>query len=83
MKQEMKRTRIQDSLNNLNTISAEKTTIEIKKFAKPILPDDVDQNAFDGTGAYSINIAKNLLKTAKDRMNKEKAANLSNTALAS
>ena len=77
MKQAMKKKRMQDSLDSLSALSAAKTHIEINKMSRPISPDDVDQNAFDGTGAYSINIAKKSLKAHQERINKEKAKNLS------
>lgn len=77
MKQEMKKKRMQDSLDSLATLAAAKTNVEIVKMARPISPDDVDQNAFDGTGAYSINIAKRSLKAQQEKFNREKAKNLS------
>ncbi|MBI4931253.1 MAG: hypothetical protein HY841_10860 [Bacteroidetes bacterium] len=76
MKQEMKKKRMQDSLDSLARL-ASNTKIEIQKFVKPVSPEDVDQNAFDGTGAYSINIAKKTLKAQQEKTNKEKAKNLS------
>jgi len=77
IKQEMRKQRMQDSLDSLALVAAGKTNIEITKFVKPVSPEDVDQNAFDGTHAYSINIAKKYLNAAKEKMNKEKAQNLS------
>jgi hypothetical protein len=77
MKQEMKRKHTQDSLDKLAAISAGKTTVEFKKFSKPVSANDVDQNAFDGTGAYSINIARKYQKAFVEKMSREKAANLS------
>ncbi|TAL61492.1 MAG: hypothetical protein EPN85_04670 [Bacteroidetes bacterium] len=77
MKLEMRKKRMQDSLDSLTAVNAGKTIVEIKKFSKPVSPDDVDQNAFDGTGAYSINIAKKSLKASQEKMNRKKAANLS------
>jgi hypothetical protein len=80
MKQEMARKRIADSLAEVQKkkeLEASNAKIEIQKFVKPVSPEDVDQNAFDGTGAYSINIAKKALKANQERMNKEKARNLS------
>ena len=77
MKLEIRRKHVQDSLDSLASASAGKATLEIKKFAKPISGDDVDQNAFDGTSAYSINIAMKSLKMAQEKMNKKKAENLS------
>jgi hypothetical protein len=77
MKAEMRKKRMQDSLDSLASLSAAKTNVEIKKMSRPVSPDDVDQNAFDGTGAYSINIAKKTLKARQERINKEKAKNIS------
>lgn len=80
MKQEMAKKRIADSLAEVErkkAVEAANTKVEIQKFVKPVSPEDVDQNAFDGTGAYSINIAKQSLKTRHDKLNKEKAKNLS------
>ncbi|MFI5164299.1 MAG: hypothetical protein ACHQHP_03525 [Bacteroidia bacterium] len=77
MKQEIKRKRRQDSLDSMATRSAGKTTVEVKKFEKPVSAADVDQNAFDGTGAYSINIAEKSQKAYVEKMNRKKAANLS------
>ena len=77
MKIELKRKRMQDSLDSIAVATPGKATVEIKKIAKPISTDDVDENAFDGTGAYSINIAKKSLKVAQEKMNREKASNLS------
>lgn len=76
MKQEIKKKRMQDSLDSL-ALLAGKTKIEIQKFAKPVSPEDVDQNAFDGTDAFNINIAKKALHANKEKLNKEKAKNLS------
>jgi len=77
MKQDQKKKRVQDSLDSLALATAAKATIQIKKSAKQISPEDVDENAFDGTGTYSINIAKRSWKAAQEKINKEKAANLS------
>lgn len=77
MKQTMMKKRMQDSLDSLAALTTSKTKIEINKMSRPVSPDDVDQNAFDGTGAYSINIAKKILKARQERANKEKAKNLS------
>jgi hypothetical protein len=77
MKLEIRKKRTRDSLDSIASVSANKPGIEIKKIAKPISADDVDQNAFDGAGAYSINFARKSLKVAQEKMNKEKAANLS------
>jgi hypothetical protein len=73
----IRKKRLQDSLDSLSVLSAKKTTIEITKMSRPISADDVDQNAFDGTGAYSINIAKKKLRIQQELVNKEKAKNLS------
>lgn len=75
--EEAKKKRMQDSLDRLAAIAAGKTTVEFKKFSKPVSANDVDQNAFDGAGAYSINIARKSQKAFTEKMNKEKAANLS------
>jgi len=75
MKKQMREKRMQDSLDSVAT--AGKAIVEIIKISKPISPDDVDENAFDGTGAYSINIAKKALKQSQEKMNLEKATNLS------
>ncbi len=77
MKAEIRKKRVQDSLDSLAVLMAARTNIEIKKLVKPVSPEDVDQNAFDGTGAYSINIAKKALKATQERINREKAKNLS------
>lgn len=74
VKNEMIRKRKEDSLADL--AAQEKPTTEVEKFEAPAF-DNVDQNAFDGASAYSINIAKKTLKVSKDKLNKEKAANLS------
>ncbi len=58
IKQEMRKKRVQDSLDSLALTAAGKTT-------------------FDGTDAYSINIAKKYLNASKEKMNREKAQNLS------
>lgn len=76
MKLELRRKRMQDSLDSL-ALASKKTTVRIQKFTKPVSPDDVDQNAFDGTGAYSINIAKKSLRRSQENRSREKAANLS------
>jgi hypothetical protein len=77
MKAEMRRKRVQDSLDSIAGIIPVKASVEIKKKSLPVSADDVDENAFDGNAAYSINIAHRSLKMAKEKMNKEKAANLS------
>lgn len=69
MKLEMKRKRIQDSLD--------KAAAEAKKFIEPVSAENVDPNAFDGSGAYSINIAQKSQRTFSEKMRKVKAANLS------
>ena len=74
-KQEMRRKHMQDSLDSVAAVG--KAVVEIKKFVKPVSAEDVDPNAFDGTGAYSLNIAQKSLKVAREKMNREKAANLS------
>ena len=74
MKLDIKKKRMKDSLDSLASHTA---TIEIKKIIKPVSAADVDPNAFDGTGAYSINIAQKSLKAVQEKMNREKAANLS------
>ncbi len=56
--------------------TAKTTTVEITKLEKPISPENVDQNAFDGTDAYSINSAMKVQKVYKEKMNREKAQNL-------
>jgi hypothetical protein len=80
MKQEIMKKRIADSLAEIEkkkALDAANAKVEIQKFVKPVSPEDVDQNAFDGTGAYNINIAKKTLKARQAQMNKEKARNLS------
>ena len=77
VKAEIHRKRMQDSLDSLALANKGKAVVEIVKFVKPISADDVDENAFDGTGAYSINIAKKTLKAEQEKFSKEKAANLS------
>lgn len=77
MQEEMRRKRQKDSLDSLAMISAGKTKVEINRLSRPVTPKDVDENAFDGTGAYSINIAKKALKAYLDKKRKEKANNLS------
>ena len=76
MKQEMRKKRMQDSLDSLARL-ASNSKLEIQKFTKPVSPEDVDENAFDGTDAYTINIAKKVLSANKEKLNKEKAQNLS------
>lgn len=76
MKKEMRRKRMKDSLDSIS-VAAGKMKINIKKNVMPVSAEDVDPNAFDGTGTYSINIAKQSLKATKELRNKEKAANLS------
>jgi hypothetical protein len=68
----LRKKRMKDSLDSLSTLPVK--PIEIKE---EVSAENVDQNAFDGTGAYSINIAKQSLKASKEKQNKEKAANLS------
>lgn len=75
MRLQMRQTRMKDSLDSLT--NAQKANLEIVNITKPISPEDVDENAFDGTDAYSINIAKKSLKISQAKTNKEKAANLS------
>lgn len=77
MKLEIQRKRTQDSLDSLAIAARGNAVVEIKRFSRPVSPEDVDQNAFDGTGAFSINIAKRSLKAFQQKMNKEKADNLS------
>ena len=74
-KQELRRQHKKDSLDSVATAASQ--VVETKKLEMPISPDDVDPNAFDGTDAYSINVAKKTLKAVREKMNKEKAANLS------
>lgn len=74
---EMLRKRMKDSLDSLAIANKGKAVVEVVKLVKPISADDVDENAFDGTGAYLINIAKRTLKAEQEKINKEKAANLS------
>ena len=76
-KQELRRKRLQDSIDSTASAMAGKAAVEIKKFAKPVSAEDVDPNAFDGTSAFSINIAMRSAKAARERMNREKASNLS------
>lgn len=77
VKADMRRKRMNDSLDSLAIANKGKTVVEIVKLVKPISADDVDENAFDGAGAYSINMAKKTLKAEQEKFNKEKAANLS------
>ena len=77
MKQNLRKKHTQDSLDSITTVNAAKATINIKKSVREISPDDVDQDSFDGIGTYSINIAKRALKVAQEKINKEKATNLS------
>ena len=77
MRQELLSKHIQDSIDALSTHAEEKKTEDINQNMKPVSPEDVDQNAFDGTGAYTINAAKTYLKTAQEKMHKKQAANLS------
>ncbi len=77
MKKEMRKKRMRDSLDSLAVLSAGKMKVDIKKNIAPVSIEDVDPNAFDGTGTYSINIAKQSLKATQEKRNKEKAANLS------
>lgn len=76
MKLQIRKKRTQDSLDSL-AVASQKARISIQKFSKPVSPQDVDQNAFDGTGAYSINIAKKSLRKLQESKSREKAANLS------
>ena len=77
MKQE-KRKHIQDSLANL-AISTVKVKVQVQKSIQPVFIKEADdvQSVFNGTGTYSINIAKQSLNASKEKRNKEKAANLS------
>ncbi len=76
IKIELKKKRMQDSLDSIASTKPVTATLEIKKFSKPISAKDVDENAFDGTGTYSINIAKKNIKAAQEKLNKKKASNL-------
>lgn len=80
MKQQMAKQRIVDSLAEIERkkkLQEANTKVEIQEFVKPVSPNDVDENAFDGTDAYNINIAKRSLKAQEERLKKEKAKNLS------
>lgn len=77
LKLEINRKRLQDSLDGLRSASKMNAKVEIKKISQTVSSQAVDQNAFDGTGAFSINIAKRTLKAFQQRINKEKADNLS------
>ena len=61
MKQELRKKRQADSMAAIESAAK----VEIQKFATPVSPEDVDQNAFDGTGAYLINSAKKSLNKSK------------------
>lgn len=75
MKQNLRKKRMQDSLDSLASHST--ANVEVKKLVKPVSIDDVDPNGFDGTNAYSINIAQRILKVAQEKLSREKAANMS------
>lgn len=64
MRNELKRKRMQDSLDRLAGIY-------------PGSLKEVDPFAFDAANAYSINIAKKWLKASQEKMSREKASNLS------
>lgn len=75
MKQEMKKWRMQDSLDSV-AILASKLTITIEKTSTPLSKKDIDVSTFIGTNAYSISIAKKSLKVSQEKINKTKAYNL-------
>lgn len=77
MKLEIRKKRMRDSLDSLANLRAGKTNVEINRMSRPVSPDDVDPNAFDGSSAYAINIAKRALKANQEKKNREKARNLS------
>ena len=75
MKQEMRKWRMQDSLDSLAAF-ASKTTVTIEKTITPSSKKDVEVTTFIGADAYSISIAKKSLKVAQEKINKTKAHNL-------
>ena len=80
MKQEIRKKRIADSLAEIEkqkAMEAANAKIEIKKIVKPIPTEDQDKIVFDAAGAYSLNVAMKSQKVYKEKMNKEKAKNLS------
>ena len=58
-------------------LEAGSVKLDIKKFVKPVSEEDNSQNIYDASGAYSINIARKSISAAREKMNKEKAKNLS------
>ena len=75
MKGEMRKWKMQDSLDSLTALTS-KATITIEKSTSAFSEKDVDLTAFIGTNAYSITIAKKSLKASQEKINKTKAYNL-------
>jgi hypothetical protein len=77
MKKNLIKKKYRDSIDSARGVNNSKINLALKNPVKEIFSDAVDQNAFDGTGMYSINIAKRSIKEIQEKMNKEKATNLS------
>ncbi len=80
MKQDIRRKRIADSLAEIEkqkAMEAANAKIEVEKIVEQNLVENQDKIVFDGSGAYSLNIALKSQKVYKEKLNKEKAKNIS------